>query len=73
MSSDIEDDDDFAVLSEDDIDEVDDQAEEDVDIQEVAPRGQKSLSVRRALERRNERKMMDEDLNYLECDLDDEE
>ena len=73
MSSDIEDDDDFVVLSEDDIDEVEGQEEDKTEVQEVAPCGQESLAVRRAIERRNEEKMMDEDLNYLECDLDEEE
>lgn len=73
MSSDIEDDEDFAVLSEDDIDEVDDQEDLDTDVEEALPRGQRSLAVRRAIEQRNEQKLMDKDLNYLELDLEDEE
>lgn len=73
MSSDIEDDDEFVVLSEDDIDEVDDEDDGDMEVQEVAPSGSRSLAVRRAIEQRNEQKMMEHDLNYLECDLEDEE
>jgi hypothetical protein len=73
MSSDIEDDDEFVVLSEDDIDEVDDEDDGDMEVQEAAPSGSRSLAVRRAIEQRNEQKMMEHDLNYLECDLEDEE
>ncbi len=73
MANDIEEDDEFVVLSEDDIDEVDDKETEDMEVLEVVAAGPGSLAVRRAIERRNEQKTMDEDLNYLECDLEDEE
>ena len=73
MSSDIEEDGEFAMLSEDDIDEVDVRQNEDMEVREVVLPRPGSVEVRRAIERRNEAKMMDEDLNYLECDLEDDE
>ena len=73
MSSDIEENDEFTMLSEDDIGEVDVRENEDMEVREVVPPRPGSIEVRRAIERRNEAKMMDEDLNYLECDLEDDE
>ena len=73
MSSDIEENDEFTMLSEDDIGEVDVRENEDMEVEPVVMPGPGSLEVRRAIERRHEQKTMDEDLNYLECDLEDDE
>ena len=73
MSNDIEEDGDFVVLSEDDLEDIDVRENEDMEVQPVVMPGPGSLEVRRAIERRNEQKTMDEDLNYLECDLEDDE
>lgn len=73
MSNDTEKDDEFVVLSEDDINEVDEEESEDMEVLEVVAPGPGSVTVRRAIERRNEQKTMEEDLNYLECDPEDEQ
>lgn len=66
------DDDDFdADLDEDALDDYDDDLPvEDI---ELTPKEQnaRSLAIRRAIEQRMERKRLDEDLDYLDLDLDD--